>query len=533
VNNDSSSCRCLPQFDHLVITIEQSADTLSSTLEEAFGAVTDTITAHAQTSAATWPFVTVPFFVHHGHHALESSSGVNYFSYCPLVKPEQRSAWESYAIGNSWWLEEDGDTDQTEALTEAEQQVIVANETAALIVHPDIYQMNNASGDITTELSGELYCPHWQAVPVPQDTSVVNFDVLSEPILQDLFQAMVATNGPVISRTLFDSQELEMSFAVAMESNNNTTTSLSTENTTGPQSYLMYPIYETFEYDAAQIVGLVEIPLNWLAVLRDLLPPEEFGLFYVLNNTCGDLHTYELRKPEEGGLVYLGEGDEHNRLYEREAATVPIHPMSAHGQDVVFDCACSYEITIYPSYALRQQHGSNIPELFTAVIAGAFFLMAFTFFAYDKFVRIRNDKVLEQAAKTNAIVSSLFPSNVRDRLFGGGDDGSKGSGRKSIRSSFAGRSRLKNYLSDTGKGDGEDDKEDKPIADLFPNCTVLFADIVGFTAWSSMREPTQVFTLLESVYHAFDEIAKRRKVFKVETIGDCYVAVTGLPGEYK
>jgi class 3 adenylate cyclase len=42
-------------------------------------------------------------------------------------------------------------------------------------------------------------------------------------------------------------------------------------------------------------------------------------------------------------------------------------------------------------------------------------------------------------------------------------------------------------------------------------------------------EPSLVFTLLETVYHAFDEIAKRRRVFKVETIGDCYVAVTGLP----
>ena len=76
----------------------------------------------------------------------------------------------------------------------------------------------------------------------------------------------------------------------------------------------------------------------------------------------------------------------------------------------------------------------------------------------------------------------------------------------------------------------------------FPHCTVLFAgkicfavgfqhkdipdsqqlallDIVGFTAWSSMREPTQVFYLLEAIYHAFDAIAKRRKVFKVETVG--------------
>ena len=51
----------------------------------------------------------------------------------------------------------------------------------------------------------------------------------------------------------------------------------------------------------------------------------------------------------------------------------------------------------------------------------------------------------------------------------------------------------------------------------------MFADIVGFTAWSSMREPAQVFTLLETLYSAFDELANELGVFKVETIGDCYV----------
>ena len=44
-----------------------------------------------------------------------------------------------------------------------------------------------------------------------------------------------------------------------------------------------------------------------------------------------------------------------------------------------------------------------------------------------------------------------------------------------------------------------------------------------------MRDPTQVFMLLEAIYSAFDVIARRRGVFKVETIGDSYVAVTGLP----
>ena len=56
---------------------------------------------------------------------------------------------------------------------------------------------------------------------------------------------------------------------------------------------------------------------------------------------------------------------------------------------------------------------------------------------------------------------------------------------------------------------------------------------VGFTAWSSQREPHQVFTLLETIYAAFDAIAATHRVFKVETIGDCYMAVTGLPDPTK
>jgi hypothetical protein len=38
-----------------------------------------------------------------------------------------------------------------------------------------------------------------------------------------------------------------------------------------------------------------------------------------------------------------------------------------------------------------------------------------------------------------------------------------------------------------------------------------------------------VFTLLETIFTAFDSLAKKRQVFKVETVGDCYVAVSGLP----
>ena len=41
------------------------------------------------------------------------------------------------------------------------------------------------------------------------------------------------------------------------------------------------------------------------------------------------------------------------------------------------------------------------------------------------------------------------------------------------------------------------------------------ADLAGFTQWSSTRQPEDVFTLLETLYNAFDKIAVKWNVFKV------------------
>jgi class 3 adenylate cyclase len=48
---------------------------------------------------------------------------------------------------------------------------------------------------------------------------------------------------------------------------------------------------------------------------------------------------------------------------------------------------------------------------------------------------------------------------------------------------------------------------------------VTVADVDGFTEWSIGREPCQVFTLLETLYAAFDQIAEQRRIYKVETVG--------------
>jgi class 3 adenylate cyclase len=59
--------------------------------------------------------------------------------------------------------------------------------------------------------------------------------------------------------------------------------------------------------------------------------------------------------------------------------------------------------------------------------------------------------------------------------------------------------KLQSFLRNPG-GAQPDDDSDPIIADLFTETTVIFADIAGFTAWSSLREPAMVFKLLETLY---------------------------------
>lgn len=322
----------------------------------------------------------------------------------------------------------------------------------------------------------------------------------------------------------------------------------SVKNVTGdetPHSLFVQPVFSELQNSSSDIVGLLYTSLPWDRYLVNLLPEDVFGVICVVRNSCGPAFTYALDGKTVRVLcvlelynvcwtvdlpflnvcclqaTYLGGGDLHDFAFDAMKIEVPFNSFEDTELALNTTGHCLHTFELYPSELYAKDYKDSLPNTLTAVAAMMIFVMGAAFFTYDKYVHKRNVKVVDRAARSNAIVTSLFPAAVASKLLAAENGATTRSGIP--------RSQLESFL------DGDDDGQDKDeaIAELFPETTILFADLAGFTAWSSTREPTQVFLLLETLYQALDKMAKSRRVFKVETIGDCYVAVTGLPKPQK
>jgi Adenylate and Guanylate cyclase catalytic domain len=269
---------------------------------------------------------------------------------------------------------------------------------------------------------------------------------------------------------------------------------------------------ETYDPAGHSVVGLIVATLYWRDLIRNILPDGSNGI-HIVFSICSVDFTYEINGPE---VKYVGPGDFHDAEYD----DLGIHSNKEFMvRDKLYSGApldpeyCHSKLSLYPSDSMKASYTTMNPVIFTVAVLFIFAFTSLVFYLYDVTVERRQRSVMNTAVRSSYIVSSLFPAAVRARLFTEDENTNRNSQR------FANNSAL----------GGAEMSSSSPIAELYPDTTVMFADIAGFTSWSSTRQPTQVFHLLEVLYSAFDEIAKQRGVFKVETIGDCYLAVVGLP----
>jgi hypothetical protein len=302
------------------------------------------------------------------------------------------------------------------------------------------------------------FAPVWQQSPAPHDTDIINYDLLSHPTFQRIYHGVWETGKPVLSEVT----DLSFLYSSAVK-----------DEVEHPHSFLLDPIYPTFRSempDRDSLVGFLVAILPWDSYFSNLLPQGVNGIVVVLHNTCGNHFTYKINGPE---AIYMGVGDLHDTGYDHMEIDTLFAPFLDHSFSDTYD-HCEYDLRVFPSAELESEYTSNKPLIYTLVVLAVFCFTAMVFAAYDHAVNTRQDVVMAKAKRTNAIVSSMFPANVRDRILKDAEQQAERDTKgKTVFGSNAPKRQLKDFLNeDEANAELLSPHGSKPIADLFPAATV-------------------------------------------------------------
>eukprot|EP00522_Entomoneis_paludosa_P005423 CAMPEP_0172473434 /NCGR_PEP_ID=MMETSP1065-20121228/68853_1 /TAXON_ID=265537 /ORGANISM="Amphiprora paludosa, Strain CCMP125" /LENGTH=1226 /DNA_ID=CAMNT_0013231609 /DNA_START=188 /DNA_END=3868 /DNA_ORIENTATION=+ len=382
------------------------------------------------------------------------------------------------------------------------------------------HYINESPPNVEKDPGPGPYAAAYQVSPPPTTNDLVNFNLAS---VEFYFKAAETTNVTTVSLLTEPVNMAGLYGSSFRPAEGHESDPHSMAIVPVPASLMVTPAAELADGEvppSEMVTGHLSAAIPWTSLFENILQAHQNGITVVVNS-CSDVavHTYQINGKN---AEYLGEGDLHEPGYDSYAYSTFYYGM-VDREALTGRLYCKHELTVYPNSTYEDYFVSNSATTYAVTIAAVAFFAIVLFLSYDIIVRRQQSLVLGEAERSNAIVASLFPGKVARRLF---MDTSRHSSGLDISTHSTHSNNLLNFMS---KGEHKTVEAARPIAELFPEATVMFADIAGFTAWSSIREPQQVFMLLESIFQAFDGIAKSFGVFKVETVGDCYVACCGVP----
>ena len=140
---------------------------------------------------------------------------------------------------------------------------------------------------------------------------------------------------------------------------------------------------------------------------------------------------------------------------------------------------CEYDVRIYPTTDFESSYKSSKPVTYMVLVIMVFAFTASIFIFYDYLVTMRQRKVMATAKRTNAIVTSLFPGQVRDQMMQQhASDDEDNNKTKTKTQGFGNKRELRNFLDEDLKDmeGGRQALDSKPIAEYFPDCTGTFPE---------------------------------------------------------
>ena len=249
-----------------------------------------------------------------------------------------------------------------------------------------------------------------------------------------------------------------------------------------PRSYAVQPVFEKFSPNQdADIAGFIFSVVPWDTYFSGILPEGTNGFIVQVVDTCGTNFTYRLNGAD---AVILDQGFVPDPKYDYLTQTAEFATFARFDEEEQSDGVlyCSYSMSVHATAEYEEEFKTNKPLWVTMVVVLVFIFTALVFVLYDFFVHRRQTKVLATAQKTTAIVTSLFPKNVVQKMLEA--DNNKPT-------HVSGKDKLKNFF-DSDNGDTSKNSENgtangeagtifktKPIADFFPETTIMFGDIVG------------------------------------------------------
>lgn len=400
------------------------------------------ISSMAVATESSFPNITIPDFEFHGSNCIDISK-VLQVSFAPLVSEKYRPFWEAYSVAHHDWPKSTVDSGLGQLITD--QLVNVSDGLIPPRIHPSANesQMKGKSKIEDDVFETWVYAPVWQQVPAPSDLSVINFDLLSHSVLARVFRQMSTIRKPVLS------ESFDMSF-------------LSSGAVT---DVLMVPISQSLVADEeSDSVGVLVAVVAWDVYFVDILHGGSNGIIVVLDGPNDDHFTYKINGPE---AIFLGTGDLHDSRYNDIEVSTPFAPFLADGQGL-------YILRMFPSWEMEQQYRTRKPFLFAAIVVLVFGCTAMVFLLFDYAVAIRQRKMITKAKRTHTIVSSLFPANVRDRMLQDADNNMQRKRELDDEKECAiSNNSHVNQIFRRKSSDNIEMYDTKPIADLFPDATVM------------------------------------------------------------